>query len=76
MSQIGSRTKHTPYPVFSPLDEIKVRTPRLGDYNCVSTCVNWTVCKYAQMLPFTGSRWYRKGACEYTLETISYVGKT
>ena len=40
----------------------------LGDYNSISKDVNWTTVKYTQMLPFAGSSWYWKGACEYMME--------
>ena len=51
-------------PIFSPLGEIQPRTKmELGDYNFVAKDVNWTTVKYTQMLPFTDSRWYWKGAC-------------
>ena len=58
-----------PIPMFSPLDKLKPRTKmELGDYNYISKDANWTMVKYTQMLPYTGCRWYWKGARQYLLE--------
>ena len=45
-------------PVCSPLDETKPCDRELGDCNLVCKEVTWASAKYAQVLPFTGSRWY------------------
>ena len=57
-----------PLPVFSPLDEVKPCDHELGDYNSVSKEVTWTSANYAQMMPYTGTRWYWRGSVEYMLE--------
>ena len=59
-----------PIPIFSPLDEIQeCSNCNLGDYNFIDKGLEiLDIGKYTKYYPYTGPRWYWKGATKYMLE--------